>query len=481
MKVYESLVLNKDSDEPLYIQLYEMMKDLIENGTILGDERLPAIRNMALRLGVNNVTVVNAYKLLEQKGYVYSRVGSGTFVREIKNKYKSDDDFSSMGMMEHGYVKINRDEINFSTSTPNPKFFPVNEFKEVLNEVLERDGGYAFGYQESQGFMPLRESIKDYLMEKGINTDTEDIHVISGAQQGIDIISKALVKFNDTIVVESPTYTGALAAFKSRGANIVEVPIHEDGIDTRELESVLKAVNPKLIYVMTNFQNPTGVSYSEDKKLQLLYLAQKYDTYILEDEYLSELNFYRDEAMPIKSLDVNNRIIYLKSFSKIFMPGIRLGFLITPNFMSGAVLAAKRTTDISTSSFMQRAFDLYLRKRKWEQHINYMKNIYKKRYDEMIDQLELKTPFIQFKRPKGGIHIWCKTEIESSILGSAANKRGVSIAPGRLFYLDDRESNYFRISYAGIEDLEIEKGLEILKNTYMDLKNMDSNNILPFL
>lgn len=478
MKVYEAIKLNRNSDEPMYLQLYENMKSLIENGSIGENEKLPAIRSLSKSLGVNNVTIVNAYKLLEQKGYVYSKVGSGTFVMGSSDKYK---DFSSDDMMEQGYVKIKKDEINFSTSTPNPRFFPVDDFKEALNEVLERDGGLAFGYQESQGYLPLRESINFYLKDKGIDVNIDDIHVISGAQQGIDIISKVLVRFNDRIVVESPTYTGAMAVFKSRGANIIEVPMMEDGIDTKELEKVLKTFNPKLIYVMTNFQNPTGISYSQDKKLQLLYLAEKYDAYILEDEYLSELNFYRQESMPIKALDGNNRIIYIKSFSKIFMPGIRLGFLVAPESISKAVLLAKHNTDISTSSLMQRAFDLYLRKKKWKHHIESMRDVYKNRYDCIVEELLKITPFIDFIPPKGGVHIWCKTDIDSSVLGSEAKKRGVLIAPGRLFYLDERENNYFRISYAGIEDDEIIKGLEILNNVYLDLKNMNSNSILPFL
>lgn len=477
MKVFKAISLNRDSDTPMYLQLYESMKSLIENGSIEGNEKLPAIRSLAKGLCVNNVTVVNAYKLLEQKGYAYSRVGSGTFVMGSSD----NKDFSTVDMMEQGYVKIKKDEINFSTSTPNPRFFPVDDFKQALNEVLERDGGLAFGYQEAQGYLPLRESINAYLKEKGIDAALSDIHVISGAQQGIDIISKVLVRFNDRIVVESPTYTGAMAVFKSRGANIIEVPMMEDGIDTKELEKVLKAYHPKLIYVMTNFQNPTGISYSQDKKLQLLYLAEKYDLYILEDEYLSELNFYNEESMPIKALDANHRIIYIKSFSKIFMPGIRLGFIVAPEAISKAVLLAKHNTDISTSSFMQRAFDLYLRKKKWEQHMEMMREIYKNRYDKMVKELNNITPFIDFTPPKGGIHIWCRTDIDSSVLGSEAKKRGTLIAPGRLFYLDERENNCFRISYAGIEEDEILKGLKILNSVYMDLKNMNSNSILPFL
>jgi DNA-binding transcriptional MocR family regulator len=481
MKIYESIKIDKDSQEPMYIQLYEEIKNLIENNTLNADSKLPPIRRIAEKLEVNNVTVVNAYKLLEQKGYVYSKVGSGTYVRGLKKVTSQVNRSHVSEMIEQGYIKMHHNEVNFSTSTPNPELFPVKEFKEVLNQVLDRDGGLAFGYQESQGYYPLRQSIRDYLEENGITTDLNHVHVISGAQQGIDIVSKALIEFNDTIVVESPTYTGALAAFKSRGANIVEVPIMKDGIDTKELEEVLKTLRPKLIYVMTSFQNPTGVSYSEDKKLQLLYLAQKYNTFILEDDYLSELKFYGEKSLPIKSLDANNKVIYLKSFSKIFMPGIRLAFLVTPEITSRDVLSAKHTTDISTSSFMQRAFDLYLRKKMWKQHINMMHSIYRERYDLLVKELKEKVPFVKFDEPLGGIHIWAETDVDSSILGSAAKQNGLLIAPGRIFYLDNRQTNHFRISFAGAELDKISEGIKLLNDSYMNIREIGSTNVLPFM
>jgi DNA-binding transcriptional MocR family regulator len=481
MKVYESINVDKSSGEPMYIQLYEEMKNLIENHTLSADTKLPPIRKIAEKLQVNNVTVVNAYKLLEQKGYVYSKVGSGTYVRGNKNSFNQVNKPHVADMMEQGYIKMHHDEVNFSTSTPNPELFPVKEFKEVLNEVLDRDGGFAFGYQESQGYYPLRQSIRDYLEESGITTDLNHVHVISGAQQGIDIVSKALIEFNDTIVVESPTYTGALAAFKSRGANIVEVPIMKDGIDTKQLEEVLKNLKPKLIYVMTSFQNPTGISYSEDKKLQLLYLAQKYNTFILEDDYLSELQFHGEKSLPIKALDANNKVIYLKSFSKIFMPGIRLAFLVTPEITSRDVLSAKHTTDISTSSLMQRAFDLYLRKKMWQHHIDMMYEIYRQRYDLLVKELKEKAPFVKFSEPLGGIHIWAETDVDASVLGSAAKQNGLLIAPGRVFYLDNRQTNHFRISFAGSEIDKIPEGIKLLNTSYMNIKKIGASNVLPFM
>ena len=479
LKIYETLNIDKNSDDPMYMQIYEGIKRLIENDTLKSDEKLPPIRNLAQKLNVNNITIVNAYKMLESKGYVYTKVGSGTYVKSSRQESKVYSD--EVDMMGQGYIKIDNNSINFSTSTPSPALFPVSDFKEIFNEVLDRDGGYAFEYQESKGYLPLRESVCEYIRRQGIDCNLKDMHILSGAQQGIDVVAKALIRFNDTIIVESPTYTGAIAAFKSRGANIIEIPMMDDGIDIKELENALKTSSPKLIYVMTNFQNPTGVSYSAEKKQNILYLAAKYNTYILEDDYLSELKFYGDMVKPLKSMDIDNRVIYLKSFSKIFMPGIRLAFMAVPHDISGLLLSAKRTSDISTSSLMQRAFDLYLRNKKWETQLKSMRDIYKSRYDETVKVLRQKAPFIEFKEPGGGIHIWAKTDISSSELSSSAKLKGVLLAPGNVFYIDGRKSNYFRLSFAGVEKNNIEKGIELIADAYESLKSMNPERILPFL
>lgn len=469
VKIYESIEINKNSDEPLYIQVYEAIKNLIENGAFKSDEKLPPIREFAKRLEVNNVTIVSAYRLLEQKGYVYSKVGSGTFVRGVKtfDDNKIDDEREL-----NAFNKSNETvKINLSSMNPEPELFPVDDFKEALDEVLDRDRGLAFAYQESQGYYPLRESIREYLKSNNVPCDFNNIHVISGAQQGIDIISKSLLSFNDSIIVESPTYTGAVAAFKSRGASIIEVPIDVDGINIKELEYVLKSCNPKFIYIMSNFQNPTGTSYSNSKKLQLLYLAQKYNTYILEDDYLSELKFYGEKSTPIKAMDANDRVIYLKSFSKLFMPGIRLAFLVTPSSITKKVSSVKYNTDISTSSLIQRAFDLYLRKGKWHSHLSKLCSIYKNRYDALLYNLKNELYFAQFKEPYGGIHIWVKTDVNSLILSSAAKQKGLLISPGRIFYMDERDTEYFRLSFAAADEEKIKEGIKILKEAYYDIKS----------
>lgn len=472
MDIFEQLRLDKTLGQPLYLQLYTRLEKLIEKGELKPDTKLPPIRKLAAQLGVNNVTVVNAYKLLEQNKLVYSKVGSGTYVAPQKiplplREEEETEDLQpqELKLIEQGLIKISPNVISFASATPTPELFPVEDFKNVLNEVLERDKGYAFGYQESQGFYPLRESIANYLQELGCQMDSQEIQIISGAQQGIDILAKALLNFGDYLVVESPTYTGAIAAFKSRGGQIIEVPMEQDGINLEILEDKLKKYHPRFIYVMTYFQNPTGYSYSLSKRRGLLELANRYNTLIIEDDYLSELNYTGEKLAPLKALDKFQRVIYIKSFSKIFMPGLRLAFLSVPQDLYNQVLAAKHTSDISTSGLIQRAFDLYLRKGNWHKHIAYMRGIYRERYEMMLKAFSKYLPGeVQYHEPGGGLNFWLSLPEGYSArnLYVECAKRDVLIVPGSLFYPIPRDSRYFRLSFAAVYPEVIEDGMRII-------------------
>jgi DNA-binding transcriptional MocR family regulator len=475
MDRFKTIVLNRNSTEHLYSQLYNSIKDLIVDKKIKAHEKLPPIRKLADLLGVNNITIVKAYNLLENKNYIYKKVGSGTFVSPIKDENSlsrlgglEEDAYDDIRLMDRGQIQVRENMINFASATPTPQLFPVSDFKEVLNEVLDRDKGLAFGYQESKGYFPLREYIVEYLEFYQINTGIENIQIISGAQQGIDIISKALLKHGDTVIVESPTYTGAIATFESRGVKMIQVPITKEGIDLNKLEEYIEKYNPKLIYTMPNFQNPTGYSYSLETKKGLLELASKKGLIIIEDDYLTDLNFYTNDNVTLKSMDKNENVIYIKSFSKMFMPGLRLGLLIVPINLNNEILVAKQASDISTSSLIQRAFDLYLRKGIWKRHITYMKKNYRERFDVMVKSLERYLPEgTTFVRPQGGINFWIGLAdgFSANELYSHGISKDVAFIPGGVFYPEEIDSNYLRLSIADVYPDDIEIGIQKLSET----------------
>lgn len=479
-------LLNKNLKTPLYIQLYDNIKSNIEKNLLKEGDKLPSIRYLAKELDVNNITVVNAYKLLEQEGYIYSIKGSGTYVRpanySIEMEYLGDDDLE---LMEGGILSIDKDNINLSSVTPSPDLFPIKEFKESIIEILDRDKALAFTYPEINGYAPLRESIVNFLEEYyNISIDKKHIQIISGGQQGIDIITKTLINPGDYVFVENPTYTGALTAFKSRGAKIIGIPINENGIDIKLLKEYIKIYNPKLLYIMTNFQSPTTFSYSEEIKNEIIKLSKENNFFIVEDDFLTDISFGKNKY-PIKSLDKDGKVIYIKSFSKSFMPGIRIGFMTMTDELLPSIIRIKHSTDISSSAFMQRAFDQYLRKGYWKKYINNIKNLYNKKYNLILDSMKTLEKYdIYPSKPNGGLSLWVKLpkNIDSTELYNIANKNKLSITPGNIFFVDNTiYNNYIRISFSSTTDEEIIKGINILEQSIEELLNGSEQNYIPFI
>lgn len=467
--------IDRSSVSPLYIQLYEQLKKYIIEGILEEDCKLPTIRSFAEHLGVNSVTVVNAYKLLEDNKLVYKKVGSGTFVMPLKAEINLESSLiASIDEIEFDLdMGAGDDIINLSTASPDPKLFPIRDFRRMLDEVLERDGGRAFMYHESMGYKPLRESISKYLPEYGIDAKASDIHVISGAQQGIDIVSRVLLSNGDYVFAESPTYNGAVAVFKSRGAKIIEIPLMSDGPDMKELEKKLAFIRPKFIYVMPNFQNPTGYTYSERKRKYLLLLCRKYDVMAVEDDYMSDLSYLDVGKMPLKGLDREDRVIYIKSFSKIFMPGLRVGYLIIPESMKEKVMGIKHITDIYTSGLMQRVLDLYFRRGIWSKHLEYMKREYGLRYFEAVRAARTFLRGASFAQPYGGLNLWVKLpDMVSSVeLFERCREKKVIFTPGTVFIKGEVGEKHIRISFAAASPAQVAKGISIIGNVMEEIKD----------
>lgn len=481
-----SFDLDKESHIPLYMQVYENIKDIIEKD-LPKDDKLPSIRKLAKDLGVNNVTIVTAYKLLEQNGYVYSLKGSGTYIKRIIHPtdmpYLEDE---NIDLLVSGILPLKKNTINFATISPRDDLFPVEEFKDSLIEVLNRDKGKAFLYPEVNGYKQLRTSIAKFLEENyEIISDEGQILITSGGQQAIDIISKTLIHPGDVVFTENPTYGGGVSSFKSRGAKIIDIPILNGGIGTDQLEHLIRKHKPKFIYIMTNFQNPTTYSYDDKTKKILLELSYKYDFRIIEDDFLTDLYFGDEKKLPLKALDKMDRVILVKSFSKIFMPGVRIGFLNVPKDLTNQIVMAKYTTEISSSGFLQRSFDMYLRQGYWKAHIDNVRGIYSSKYRLMIDELSrLEKYNIEYTRPNGGLSIWVKLpeSISSEKLYENCLKDNLLLVPGRLFYMEgDLYENYIRLSFGSVSNDEIVKGISILEKNIKDILDFDDNTYLPLI
>lgn len=452
-----------------YLSIYERIKLLIERGNIKEGEKLPPIRDLADFLDVNKITIINAYKKLVQEGYAYQLQGSGTYAKnkDLVKSFKQDYN-ELFRKIASGDLK---NWIDFTGETTSANFFKVERLKNVLDNVLVRDGVEALMYSDPLGYLELRRSINEEFWQGKNNLD--NILIISGAQQGIDIVGKSLVNINDNILVEKPTYGGALLVFKLRRANILEVPMEEDGPNIEKLQGILKKNKIKCFYTMSYFQNPTGISCSLEKKKKIIDLAYKHDFYILEDDYLSELVYSKElNYMPYRALD-SERVIYIKSFSKIFLPGIRMGYLIGPDKFKEEFQALKFNSDIATSSLMQRALQDYIKKGYWREHINILNKEYSKRYNfirELIDE-NLKG-LVSYSEPKGGLNLFLKINkdlnISSKELFYELKDRQTIITPGSIFFKNPKDGDEsFRIGFSQIDYGKIEKGIknieEVLK------------------
>ncbi|MGL5646507.1 MAG: PLP-dependent aminotransferase family protein [Clostridium sp.] len=464
--------INFTKDNNKYMEIYNNIKLAIDNNEIEDGEKLPPIRNLSETLGINKITVINAYKKLEQESYAFQKIGSGTFARKKEVIFDFRKEYSkTFKMLE----RKKTDFIDFTGETNKEVLFPIKDFKEIINKVLDRDGEEVLVTQDPLGYEPLRKTINKVFFENTL--DNENIIIVSGAQQGIDIASKAILNINDTVIVEKPTYGGALSVFKWKKSRILEINIEDDGLNLKDLEMKVKKNKIKLLYVMSYFQNPTGISYSLEKKREILKLANKYNFYIMEDDYLSELIYEKSiEYIPFKKLDTSDRVIYIKSFSKIFLPGIRLGYIVAPIKFRESFLKAKFNTDIATSSLMQRALEYYIGKWNWKENIRKLSEEYKKRYILMNKEIdENLNKYVTYRKPKGGLNFYIqfKEEKISSIeLFLKLREKNVFITPGVFFFKEKKEGERcFRLGFSQVDEEKIKAGIKIIKEELDGLYN----------
>ncbi|MDP3488212.1 MAG: PLP-dependent aminotransferase family protein, partial [Bacillota bacterium] len=354
-----------NSSQPLYMALAEQIKR--DASELPAHTKLASIRTLAKDNGVNASTVVAALNLLESQGMVYCKEGSGTYLAPS---------FQPQSLPQAELMPQD-DHIDFTSGTPSPEYFPVEDFQVAFNAVLERDRGHAFAYPEPQGYLPLRISITEYLKTHGMTVEPEQVYITSGAQQAIFLLAQTLIKAGDTVLVESPTYPGALQAFQTCGAKIAAVPLGYNGPKLKQLTDALR-FSPKLMYTVPNFQNPTGICYSQESRTLLIENARENDFYIIEDDHVSELYYVGSRPRTLWQ-DAPDRVLYVKSFSKVFMPGLRLGFVIVPPTLLAAIHKAKLTADLGSSGINQRALDHYLRQGKWNGHQEFLRKTYKDR------------------------------------------------------------------------------------------------------
>jgi GntR family transcriptional regulator/MocR family aminotransferase len=321
-------------------------------------------------------------------------------------------------------------------------------------------------YGEIAGYRPLRATLAQVLASQGIQTGPGNILITAGSQQALSLVASLILPPGSGVVVERPTYAGALDVFRSRGLHIYTVGLDEDGMDVDELEDILARHKPGLIYTIPNFHNPTGACLSGQRRRQLISLAGRHDVPILEDDYVGDIR-YEGRAQPtLKSLDSDGRVIYMSTFSKMLIPGLRVGFVVADGPVYAHLLRSKRCHDLATCNLIQRALKDYVSVGRYGAHLQRSCTLYRRRRDAMHEALERHLPpGCSWVRPKGGLFVWLRLPdgVKSSELLPRACERGVVFAPGGNFHLDPSQGEGFmRLNFASNTEEVIREGIRRL-------------------
>lgn len=360
------------------------------------------------------------------------------------------------------------DVISFAGGIPSPELFPTDRISEILTDIMQNNGKAALVYGVTEGYAPLVEVVTKRLQKDGIPHARDSVVITTGAQQAIDLTCKSLVNDGEGIIVEEPSFIGALNSFRSYNAKLFGVGMADDGIDVDKVEQILKKENIKLIYTIPTFQNPMGVTQSAAKRRKLLELAEKYDCYIIEDNPYGELRF-RGEVVPtIKSMDENGRVIYVGSFSKTLSPGIRVGFVCCHEEIMDRIVVAKQVNDVHTTLMMQMLTYEFMTRYDFDEHIAKSCALHGEKCDIMLSAIEKYFPdCVDYTRPDGGIFLWCTLPqgVDAKPIFEKAVERKVAFVPGSTCMVDlEAPCNAFRLNYSTASNEDIVRGIEILGN-----------------
>lgn len=373
------------------------------------------------------------------------------------------------------------DVISFAGGLPAPEVFPVEEFSAACERVLRSHGAQALQYSTTEGYLPLREMIARHSARYGIKVTPENVLITSGSQQALDILGKILIDPGDRILVESPTYLGAIQAWKSYGAEFISIPMDEDGMRTEYMEEALR-VGPKFIYVLPNFQNPTGNTLSLERREQLIELADRYGVPVVEDDPYGQLRYEGDNLPSIVEMDSKFRendkicyrgnVIYLSTFSKTLAPGLRLGWVIAPPEVIRKLVEAKQGADLHTATFNQMVAFEVSRGGFLDRHVNRIREVYGKRRDVMLASMDrFMPPEVDWTHPKGGLFLWgtLPNYMDAKNLLNKCLDFKVAFVPGEHFHTDGTGKNTLRINFSNASPEDIQEGINRLATSISEM------------
>ncbi len=480
---------------PLTQQLVDELRRRVQAGSLGPGERLPPVRSLAERLSVTPETVAGAYRRLVEEGYLRGEVGRGTFVAAPPLRAEEDllAPFEAGGALppfatpaaapgppaHRDLLRLASQPglVSFAASVAALDLAPVEPLRRALSDVLREEGAKALQVGATPGYPQLRRSIAALLEERGLNVDPALVCVTSGCQQGIDLAAKVFVAAGDAVLVEQPSFLGALEAFRARGARVIGVPVEHDGLRVDALPSLIQRHRPKLLYCMPSYQNPTGRSLSPDKRRSLLRVAATFDLPIVEDDSAGFFHLDGPAQPSLKSDDQAGYVIHLGTFSKLIAAGLRLGWLVADAPVFEKLVAAKYASDLSSDALVQRAVYRLLEDGTLQAHLLQARATYRERRDVLVSALQ-HSGLGNFTPPDGGFNVWLELPEDgptSTELYLEAVRRGVAFVPGPFFFSAGGASSLaatrgLRLSYSALAPDALRRGVDLLTDAVKALR-----------
>ena len=467
--------LNKSNSEPLYLQIYWQLRRQILTGQLLPGAPLPASRRLARQYGVARVTVTQAYEQLQAEGYVVGRPGAGTFVSDqlplplLPPAHTFAPEFSEWGQrvlatdQDTTQAAAARPPIDFGFGRSFPHIFPYDIWRRLLARYLSTDDVMLSRYGSVAGFYPLRQALARYLGRlRGVNCTPEQVIIVSGAQQALDILGRLLLFSDDQVLVETPGYASAFELFAIRGANLLPLPVDDHGFPVERIPATARA---RLVFVTPSNQFPRGGTMPLARRLALLRWARAHDALVIEDDYDGELRYSSRPLAALQGLDEDGRVVYLGTFSKVLFPALRLGYVVLPTALVEPFVQAKALVDRGAPTLTQAAVADFISEGHFERHLRHLRQAYGRRRHVLVQALDAYLPgAVQYSSVEAGLHVMLYLDPacnEAAVVEQAA-AAGVGVYPGEPYHLQKPAPPSILLGFSGLSETEIEEGVQRL-------------------
>ena len=477
--------LNPEADTPLYRQLYEYLREEILSGRLPQGEKIPPTRDLAVQLGLNRMTISSAYELLESEGLIRTHVGRGSFVTAPAELF-ADLAMASTGASfdwekrfapwfpaeapAPGAQAAAEASISFAANRPCEQLFPIVAFQESCREVLlSPEVASILQLGSAYGYPPLRRYLTEEGRAHGLLTPEDDVLITNGCQQALDLLQRLLVRPGESVLVEDPIYPGLRNVFAHAGVRLIGAPVGPRGLDIDSATRLVRSERPRLLVVTPNFQNPTGTTMPEASRRQLLRVARDAALPVVENDIYGDLRYSGQPLPTLKEMDENGLVVQVKSFSKLAFPGLRVGWVTGARALIRRLAELKQYTDLHTGHLAQAVLLRFAESGRLEAHRRRMIEAGRTRLEATLNGCARHLPAgTRFTRPEGGMNLWVRLPepLDAAALLEKAQREGVAYQPGVVFEVAQRQPGGLRLSFAGLPEERIERGLAILGQVF---------------